>query len=84
MPPFYASHINHSPTSSVVPHPVSSGCCSWECTLNHALAWDWVESWLCKPTAKARFMAAVMAKSVAYEQQREPPGRATAVAGWMH
>ncbi|KAL4422833.1 hypothetical protein ABPG75_009030 [Micractinium tetrahymenae] len=44
---------------------------SWECTLRHTLPAPWVAAWLAKPTAKARFMAAVMAKSLAYEQQRD-------------
>lgn len=44
---------------------------SWECTLRHTLPATWVAAWLAKPTAKARFMAAVMAKSLAYEQQRD-------------
>ncbi len=49
---------------------------SWECTLRHTLPAPWVAAWLAKPTTKAAFMAAVMAKSLAYEQQRDAGGAA--------
>ncbi|KAI3430533.1 hypothetical protein D9Q98_005126 [Chlorella vulgaris] len=45
---------------------------TWDCTIKHALEWSWVDAWLSKPGAKATFMRDVMAKSMAYEQQREP------------
>lgn len=69
----------HAPCSSVLPcraHAPHLPPCSWECTLRHTLPATWVAAWLAKPTAKARFMAAVMAKSLAYEQQRDAGGRA--------
>jgi inosine-uridine nucleoside N-ribohydrolase len=50
---------------------------SWDCTVRHALPWAWVDAWLDKPTPKAAFMAAAMAKSVAYEKERD------AGAGWI-
>ena len=56
----------------------AAGPCSWECTIRHTLPWDWVQAWLSKDSPKAAFMAAVMAKSVAYEQQRDPPA-----PGWI-
>ncbi|KAL4857438.1 Pyrimidine-specific ribonucleoside hydrolase RihA [Chlorella vulgaris] len=57
---------------------------TWDCTIKHALDWSWVDAWLSKPGAKATFMRDVMAKSMAYEQQREPgtPGLTDSV-GWI-
>jgi hypothetical protein len=37
-----------------------------------------VQAWLAKDSPKAAFMAAVMAKSMAYEKQRDPPA-----LGWI-
>ena len=51
---------------------------TWECTIAHAVPWDYVNIWEALTTPKGSFMTAVMAKSLAYERGRSPMP-----AGWI-
>ncbi len=51
---------------------------TWECTIAHAVPWDYVNIWEALTTPKGSFMTAVMAKSLAYERGRTPMP-----AGWI-
>ncbi len=44
---------------------------SWECTVMHGLPWEWVERWLGKDTAAARFMASAMVDSISYQKRSQ-------------
>ena len=51
---------------------------TWECTIAHAVPWDYVKIWEALTTPKGSFMTAVMANSLAYERGRTPMP-----AGWI-
>ena len=51
---------------------------TWECTIAHAVPWDYVKIWEALTTPKGSFMTSVMANSLAYERGRTPMP-----AGWI-